>query len=146
MFTFDVFRLLSVELNNAGGLTASYTIALDDDPVEYKVKALALPHPDLKCLLENLGERVTFILGFPPEAKEVIHCTGVSFPSAGKVVYHALVHGPMGAYSVKCPKLHKLNDDEAKVLEELEKEVYRYLMEGKSAQLTIFGDDTSLVD
>ncbi|MBO7509819.1 MAG: hypothetical protein J6T35_01425 [Bacteroidales bacterium] len=140
MYVLDTFRLLSVELDPMGGLSASYTIAPADEVVEFKAKSIVMVHPDLRDLFEQLRERVTFLLGFPAEAAEVIYCKGVTYPGDGKVIFHARIVGPEGDYKVKTPKVRILKDEEA-LFESINKEVYAYLFEHKNAELSIFGSE-----
>lgn len=140
MYVLDTFHLLSAELDPMGGLTASYTICPADEVVEFKAKSIVLTHPDLRDLFEQLRKRVTFLLGFPEEAAEVVYCKGITYPGDGKVIFHARVIGPEGDYKVKTPKV-RIKEDETALLESIDKEVYAYLFEHKNAELSIFGSE-----
>lgn len=139
------FSLNSVELGKFGGLVVDYSVATDDGVESFKITTARLIHPDLQVLFDALKERVAWLLGFKevpvPEddAPEMLTVIGVKFHDNGDVVFTAWVRGPEGAYKVKTPKA-MMPEEYGNILVELGNEVRLYL-DGKGAQLSIFGED-----
>lgn len=143
----EQFHLSSVELWKFGGLTAVYSLTDSEGSSDYKVTLTKSIHPDLSALLASLRPRAEFALGFPAqEVNEdenyVVNVTGVKINSGTNTTFviSALIKGPAGDYKAKTPKL-SLKEDDQPTIDRLEDEVYAYLFEGKSAQLSIFGDE-----
>lgn len=134
------FNLVSIELDVLGGANVSYTIDGIEGPEEFKTKQTRVVHPDLSNLFQDgLRKRVTWLLGFSEDAEPIVTPIGLSIPSAGTVIYQARVIGPVASYKVKTPKIQAGADD-VPLIAEIEKEAKAYI-EGKSAQLSIFGDE-----
>lgn len=128
----------SIELDTFSGASVAYSVPGESGETEFKTKSPRPVHPDFRDLfLVGLKKRVTWLLGFPEEAEEIVVPTGVAFPSATTVVYTATVEGPKGNYKVKTPKISDKED--RSILDEIIKEADAYV-DGKSAELSIFGE------
>ena len=137
----DSFYLSSIELDTFTGAAVSYSIPGENGMVEFKAKKFDPVHPDLSdILLVGLKCRVAWLLGFDISAQELpVSPCGAIYPKDGEVIYIARVKGPEGAYKVKTPKIKCTEEDDSiRVL--LEAEAREYILFGKSAQLSIFGE------
>ena len=130
----------SIELDAFSGASVAYSIVGESGETEFKTKSPRPVHPDFRDLfITGLKKRVTWLLGFPEEAEEIVVPTGVAFPSATTVVYSAIIKGPKGNYKAKTPKI-KINElEDRPILDEIIKEADAYV-DGKSAELSIFGE------
>lgn len=130
----------SIELDTFSGASVAYSIPGDNGETEFKTKSPRPVHPDFRDLfMTGLKNRVTWLLGFPETDTDIVNPIGVAFPSPTTVVYSAIIKGPKGNYKAKTPKI-KINElEDRPILDEIIKEAEAYL-EGKSAELSIFGE------
>lgn len=135
------FSLQSIELDSFCGASIAYCVKGEEGPEDFKTRQRRIIHPDLASLfVDGLRERVTWILGFPPESAESVLPVGVLIPSKGYAVFTALVTGPVGTYKVKTPKV-RLDERDAKIVEQIESEADQYINFRKGAQMSLFGDE-----
>lgn len=143
----EQFHLSGVELWKFGGLTAVYSMTDSEGSSDYKVTLTKSIHPDLSAIFAALRNRAEFSLGFPAQEvnedeRYLVNVIGVKVNSGTNptFVISAIIDGPVGNYKTKTPKL-SIKEDDQPMIDRLEDEVYAYLFEGKSAQLSIFGDE-----
>lgn len=140
----EFFHLESVEQGKFGGLSVSYSITANGIE-QYKTEQGRMEHPDLRALLNQYRERAEFALGFPhqdenEDERYLVNPVGYFVKDDESFVLSVAVAGPVGTYKVKTPKLLKSTEEDERFTL-LEDEVFAYLFEGKSAQLSIFGDE-----
>ena len=137
----EAFNLLSIELDKWSGASVAYTFQQENGVTEVKVKMDTPRHPDLTNLFEiGLKSRVAWLLGFDITAEDLpVYPCGAAYPKNGEVVYSAYIEGPVGRYKAKTPKV-KFTQEDSDLFALIESEAREYVINGKSAQLSIFGE------
>lgn len=139
------FNLLSFELSRWSGATIKYTKPGDDGPEEFNVKFARPVHPDLRGMFEDgFHNLARWSLGYTEELTDIVVHTGIVFPKDGYIQLMAVVNGPAGMFNVKSPKF-PIPPEERDLIDGFVAEVKAYI-EGKSAQLSIFGEDDTPED
>lgn len=155
-----MFELKKVLLTKYGGLEISYvkddgteTSGEPENPVEYKIKSIAMPHPDLRSIITCMGAIVAETFMMMPDlvddrlVLERIKVKGVEFASGNSVMIHFewIAKNELST-KIVTPRI-KLDSEIfgfekylADMVEMLRKETFEYI-NGKRAQLSLFGAD-----
>ena len=147
-------NLLKVKLDPKGGLSANYEVTVTQcgEPtiIERTENNSSDIHPDLRDAIARLREFVVDAFAFPKELAEKIEIRGVAWSGggdgAGVVITSVLeaVNGQKTALNTPRIKLSAesfgFEPDLEDAANSIKEEVYKYLFEGKRAQLSLFGD------
>lgn len=143
-----MFELNKVVLTKYGGLEIGYVKSEDEQaaPVEYKIKSISAPHPDLVEIFGNMRGYVMAIFGWDDEKQaERIKVQGVEYTTGNGIILHWQFMAANGTVTnlvtprIKLDsKVFGFEDELAETAQQLHEETYAYI-KGKRAQLELFG-------
>lgn len=151
-----MFELNKVQLTKYGGLEISYTkcdgtVAQgeQDNPVEYKIKSIAAPHPDLVRAITELDVIVAecFELVDDQMVLDRIKVKGVEYAVGNSIIIHwEWIAKNNVATKMITPRIKLESDifgfekDLSDMVQRIHEETYSYI-KGKRAQLSLFSAD-----
>ena len=152
----EAFSLSKVKLHpNDGGLDAAYSVSHKQGEeisiIERQESSSQIVHPDLKLALDTLKPLVAQVFDFPDAKQEKIEIRGLAYSGSGSkkgVVITSVYETVSGKkVALNTPRIlvegteYGFEETLAAVSNRVKDEVYAYLFEGKSAQLSLFGEE-----
>lgn len=143
--------ITSVQLTAGGGAVVNYTIQGDDSGAVVVYDSAQLVHSDMLQAFEELRPLVAQILGFPetmialmdepaPLGNPILRVNGVALVK-DYAIFKAIVVAGKAPYKVTAPKF-QTTPEALELIGGVFNEGLQYL-DGKGAQLSLFGDKTA---